>query len=171
MTETTKNSGDKLSVSSTKTLTLKRGGVEQGVVRQSFSHGRSKAVVVEKVKRRIAPPTEKPDGGVAAAPKRLTPTAKGLTPAPGETAPTTTTAAAAKPGVVLRPLTQAEMDARASALDKAEQVEVQEREAAKLRAEALRVQREAEQKQRANAAARKAQEEQRHAREESTKKR
>ena len=52
MTETTKNSGEKLSVSSTKTLTLKRGGVEQGVVRQSFSHGRSKAVVVEKVKRR-----------------------------------------------------------------------------------------------------------------------
>ena len=56
MTETTKNSGEKLSVSSTKTLTLKRGGVEQGVVRQSFSHGRSKAVVVEKVKRRIAGP-------------------------------------------------------------------------------------------------------------------
>src|SRR5271170_822020 len=58
MTETTKNSGEKLSVSSTKTLTLKRGGVEQGVVRQSFSHGRSKAVVVEKVKRRIAGPGE-----------------------------------------------------------------------------------------------------------------
>ena len=58
MSETTKNSGDKLSVSSTKTLTLKRGGVEQGVVRQSFSHGRSKAVVVEKVKRRIGGPGE-----------------------------------------------------------------------------------------------------------------
>ncbi|PWB64912.1 MAG: hypothetical protein C3F17_05790, partial [Bradyrhizobiaceae bacterium] len=49
MTET-KNPGEKLSVSPTKTLTLKRGGVEQGVVRQSFSHGRTKAVVVEKVK-------------------------------------------------------------------------------------------------------------------------
>ena len=58
MSETTKNTGDKLSVSSTKTLTLKRGGVEQGVVRQSFSHGRSKAVVVEKVKRRIGGPGE-----------------------------------------------------------------------------------------------------------------
>lgn len=33
------------------TLTLKRG-VDQGVVRQSFSHGRTKAIVVEKVKRR-----------------------------------------------------------------------------------------------------------------------
>ena len=67
MTETTKNTGEKLSVTSTKTLTLKRGGVEQGVVRQSFSHGRSKAVVVEKVKRRIAPPAEaKPAEPVAA---------------------------------------------------------------------------------------------------------
>src|ERR1700736_4189675 len=60
MTETTKNAGEKLSVTSTKTLTLKRGGVEQGVVRQSFSHGRSKAVVVEKVKRRIPGPGEAP---------------------------------------------------------------------------------------------------------------
>src|SRR5665647_1920104 len=43
----TKNPGDKtLSVGSSKTLTLKRTGVEQGVVRQSFSHGRTKQVVV-----------------------------------------------------------------------------------------------------------------------------
>ena len=168
MTETTKNTGEKLSVTSTKTLTLKRGGVEQGVVRQSFSHGRSKAVVVEKVKRRIASPTEKTDGGVAVAPKRLTPTAKAATPA--ETTPITTPTAP-KPGVVLRPLTQAEINAREAALDKAEQVEVLEREAAKQRAEALRVQREAADKERADAAARKVQEEQRHAREESTKKR
>src|SRR5687767_11107759 len=48
----TKTPGDKtLHVSPSKTLTLKRP-VEQGTVRQSFSHGRSKAVVVEKVKRR-----------------------------------------------------------------------------------------------------------------------
>ena len=39
------------------TLHLKRP-VEQGTVRQSFSHGRSKAVVVEKVKRRILTPGE-----------------------------------------------------------------------------------------------------------------
>ena len=37
----TKTTGEKtLKVAPTKTLTLKRG-VEQGVVRQSFSHGRS----------------------------------------------------------------------------------------------------------------------------------
>src|ERR1700758_95413 len=76
----TKNSGEKLSVTPTKTLTLKRGGVEQGVVRQSFSHGRSKAVVVEKVKRRISgrgeatPETPPADRG--AAPKRAGATAK-----------------------------------------------------------------------------------------------
>src|ERR1700720_4992887 len=57
MVETTKNSGDKtLSVTPTKTLTLKPRGVEQGVVRQSFSHGRTKAVVVEKGKRRLGGP-------------------------------------------------------------------------------------------------------------------
>jgi hypothetical protein len=57
-----------LSVASTKTLTLTRGGVEQGVVRKSFSHGRSKAVVVEKVKRRLGTPvTEEERLAIAAA--------------------------------------------------------------------------------------------------------
>ena len=52
--------GDKtLHMAQTKTLSLKRP-VEQGVVRQSFSHGRTKAVVVEKVKRRIVGPGEAP---------------------------------------------------------------------------------------------------------------
>src|ERR1700730_14517788 len=53
----TKNPGDTLSVALAKTLTLKRP-VEAGIVRQSFSHGRSKAVVVEKVKRRVIAPGE-----------------------------------------------------------------------------------------------------------------
>src|SRR6266487_2234545 len=68
MTET-KNTGEKtLSVNPTKTLTLKRG-VEQGVVRQSFSHGRTKPVVVEKVKRRVLGPGEaRPEPAPAAAP-------------------------------------------------------------------------------------------------------
>ena len=53
MAETTEKTGEKkLSVSPTKTLSLKGRGIEQGVVRQSFSHGRTKAVVVEKVKTR-----------------------------------------------------------------------------------------------------------------------
>src|SRR5215831_12576959 len=57
MTETKNPSEKTLSVTSSKTLTLKRG-VEQGVVRQSFSHGRTKPVVVEKVKRRVIGPGE-----------------------------------------------------------------------------------------------------------------
>ncbi|WP_332122954.1 translation initiation factor IF-2 associated domain-containing protein, partial [Azorhizobium caulinodans] len=52
----TKTPGDKtLHPAPGKTLTLKRP-VEQGTVRQSFSHGRSKSVVVEKVKRRVFAP-------------------------------------------------------------------------------------------------------------------
>ena len=88
MAETTKNTGDKLSVTPTKTLTLKPR-VEQGVVRQSFSHGRSKAVVVEKVKRRIGPGETRAGAGCgprapSAAPKRSAapaPAAKAAAPA------------------------------------------------------------------------------------------
>src|SRR5258705_12004983 len=72
MTET-KNHGEKtLSVTPTKTLTLKRG-VEQGVVRQSFSHGRTKAVVVEKGKRRIVGSAEARAGELTQAPDRPAP--------------------------------------------------------------------------------------------------
>jgi translation initiation factor IF-2 len=69
-----KNNGDKpLTVG--KTLSLKRP-VEAGVVRQSFSHGRTKAVVVETVKRRTIGPG-------AAAPAKAAPAveAKAATPA------------------------------------------------------------------------------------------
>ena len=52
----TKTPGDK-KISVGKTLTLKPR-TETGVVRQSFSHGRSKQVVVETVKRRTIGKTE-----------------------------------------------------------------------------------------------------------------
>ncbi|MGB6322380.1 MAG: translation initiation factor IF-2 associated domain-containing protein, partial [Xanthobacteraceae bacterium] len=120
MTETTKNSGEKLSVTPTKTLTLKRAGVEQGVVRQSFSHGRSKAVVVEKVKRRVAGPGEvkaepaAPAPDRSAAPKRAGAPAK---PIAAAVAPATAAPAIAPKasGVVLRTLTDDERNARAHA--------------------------------------------------------
>jgi translation initiation factor IF-2 len=173
MTETNKTTGEKLSVSSTKTLTLKRSGVEQGVVRQSFSHGRSKSVVVEKVKRRTIGPEAKADAG--ATPDRpgvqkrvVTP---GKSPAGAAAAPASGAAAAKHVGVVLRPLTREEIDARATALDKAERVEVEERRAAEERAEAVRIQKAAEQKERSDADARKTQEEVRRAQEQTTKKR
>ena len=74
----TKTPGDKtLHPAPGKTLTLKRP-VEQGTVRQSFSHGRSKAVVVEKVKRRVIAPGEAghtPAAAPAAAPAAPRPAA------------------------------------------------------------------------------------------------
>ena len=119
----TKTSGDKtLSVGPPKTLSLKRP-VEQGMVRQSFSHGRSKAVVVEKVKTRtIASPSKAPPPQSAAAPS---PAPAPPAPAPAPARPTPTTVAppprpAGPPrpqtGVVLRTLTEDERDARARAL-------------------------------------------------------
>ena len=72
MTET-KNPGEKtLTVTPTKTLTLKRS-VEQGMVRQSFSHGRTKAVVVEKVKRRTVSDGKTVEPATVAAPPASTP--------------------------------------------------------------------------------------------------
>src|SRR6187397_2993251 len=119
MTTDTKSSGEKtLSVSSTKTLTLKPRA-ETGVVRQSFSHGRSKAVVVEKVKRRIgpgeakapepAPPAVAPAPDRGAIPRRGGVVQRG---APA-TVPTPAPPAPKPSGVLLRTLTKEEQDRRA----------------------------------------------------------
>jgi translation initiation factor IF-2 len=175
MSETSKNSGEKLSVSSTKTLTLKRGGVEQGVVRQSFSHGRSKAVVVEKVKRRVGPGEGKPETAApveragTAAPKRIASTAKA--PAAAPAAPNTAPAAApAKPsGVVLRTLTEEERSARAHALADARLREAEERKIAEEEARIRQTREEADKAERMKAEARKRDEEDRRKHDEETK--
>src|SRR5216683_1222099 len=136
MTET-KNPGEKtLTVTPTKTLTLKRS-VEQGVVRQSFSHGRTKAVVVEKVKRRTVGPGDGKavESAPAAAPALSVPRRGAAAPAArGATGGATTTAAVpasvpgGKPsGVVLRQLTEEERTARAHALAESKVSEVEER--------------------------------------------
>jgi translation initiation factor IF-2 len=140
MTET-KNPGEKtLTVTPTKTLTLKRS-VEQGVVRQSFSHGRTKQVVVEKVKRRTMGPG---DGKVAeTAPAATPPAAAPRRGAGGRVAAGGATQHApgtGKPsGVVLHQLTEEERTARAHALAESKVSEAEERriaeEAARRRAE------------------------------------
>ena len=121
-----KNPGETLTVTPTKTLTLKRTGVEQGVVRQSFSHGRTKQVVVEKVKRRMVGPGEakaEPAPAAAAPQPRRAPMPSGRA-APASSAP----APAGKPsGVVLRTLTEEERSARAHALADAKVREAEER--------------------------------------------
>src|ERR1700722_190595 len=171
MSETTKNTGDKLSVSTTKTLTLKRGGVEQGMVRQSFSHGRSKAVVVEKVKRRIGPAEARPEPAAAApaaAPKRPAPLAA---PAARAAVPAATPSAASprQSGVVLRTLTADEQSARAQALAGAQMREHEERERAEEEARIRQTREGAERAERAAAEARKLNEESRRKHDEETK--
>src|SRR5271169_4326468 len=96
------------------TLHLKRP-IEQGTVRQSFSHGRSKAVVVEKVKRRVLGPGETaPPGAPAPAAPPAKPT---ISIAPGRPAPAAPARPAAPPppktGVVLPTLTAEQREARA----------------------------------------------------------
>ena len=131
----TKDTGEKtLSAARPKTLTLKRS-VESGTVRQSFSHGRSKQVVVEKVRRRPVGPGAEPDQAPAA--KRASVRAVPAQPAPmavPKVAPAAAKTAAAdlaaglKPsGVVLRTLTEEERDLRGKALADARVREAEER--------------------------------------------
>src|SRR5437763_5888635 len=128
MAETTeKTTEKKLSVAATKTLSLKGRGIEQGVVRQSFSHGRSKAVVVEKVKSRTAarPRGEAAPAAVAPA-KRAGPGVSAAAQAPAAQVPPAQVAPP-PPAVVLRTLTDEERTARARALGDARQREAEER--------------------------------------------
>jgi len=161
----TKNPGDKtLSVSPTKTLTLKPR-VEQGTVRQSFSHGRSKQVVVEKRgKRRIgadAPAAEPP---AAAKPEPAKTAAPPRTSRPGTPAP-----ARSGSGVVLRTLTEDERSARAMALADARAREEEERRAAEAEAARRKSREFIEQQEREAAEARRKAEEERHRLEEEAK--
>src|SRR5689334_6583576 len=119
MTET-KHPGEKLTVSPGKgTLSLKRPGVEQGVVKQSFSHGRTKAVVVEKVKSRRG--EAKAEAAPAAAPSAspATPVRRGAATGRGAAAPAAAPGAKPPGGVVLRRLTDEELSARDRALESA----------------------------------------------------
>ncbi|MFD1792907.1 translation initiation factor IF-2 [Ochrobactrum soli] len=158
------NDDKTLGVTPKKTLTMKRPGVEQSTVRQNFSHGRTKAVVVETKKRKFSRPDDKPEVE-AAAPK---PAVASAAPVAQPKAPAAPAAAApvAKPhvaqqqqrpvqqrpnqqaprprpadrsGMVLNTLSRSEMDARRRALEEAQVREVEERaravEEAKRRAE------------------------------------
>src|SRR5436190_15199468 len=175
MSDTKTPDGKTLSVKPT--LSLKRSA-ETGVVRQSFSHGRSKQVVVEVKKRRTAGADGKPEAAApAAAPvaKRAAPAApaaKTATPAAAAPAATPAPAAAApKPsGVVLRTLTDEERNRRAHALGDARLREAEERKIAEEEAK-IRQQRDAiEKTDREAAEARKREEDERRKHDEVTKK-
>ncbi|MBO6509848.1 MAG: translation initiation factor IF-2 [Roseibium sp.] len=132
----TKNPGDKtISVERGKTLGLKRGGGDQGTVRQSFSHGRSKAVVVEKKKRRVVIPGQEPKPEAPApTTQRLEKPAeaprKPQQPDPQATKQARRSASGQRQkgnGNVLRTLTKEEAAARAAALQMAKEREVEDR--------------------------------------------
>ena len=99
-------------------LSLRPGGrldlgktVDGGSVRQSFSHGRSKVVQVEVVKKRPAP------GAAPAKPAAAAPAAKPAAARPAAPAGATSPGPAGKPPAGTRPLTQAEIAVRQRVLD------------------------------------------------------
>jgi translation initiation factor IF-2 len=102
-----------------KTLTLRGSGISQGTVRQNFSHGRTKSVVVETRKRRINKPGDTPAASDAA-PKETKPAA------PAQAAPTP------KPAVEMPAsnLSKNELEARTRALEEAKARENVDREKA-----------------------------------------
>ncbi len=123
MSETNETEGKTARGARKMTLNVRRT-VESGHVRQSFSHGRSKSVLVEKKKRRAigaggaAQPVEEP------APKPAPVVAE--TPAPKQQPEE-----ARRVGVVLPQLSDEEKDARKRALTDARQREAAERDKAK----------------------------------------
>ena len=125
----TKSDDDKtLSVTPKKTLTLKRPGMEQGTVRQNFSHGRTKSVVVETKKRKFSIGGDKPEAAAAA--PVFTPK-----PAPAPVAPAPVVQEAPKPpversGMVLSDLSASEIEARRRALEGSKVREVEDRQKA-----------------------------------------
>jgi translation initiation factor IF-2 len=169
--------GDKkLSVPS-KTLTLKPR-VETGTVRQSFPHGRTKQVVVEKRgKRRVggdgpisdashAAPEPVAAGGKAAAPAAAkAPLGGGRSAA----APAPSVPPRKPSGVVLQTLTEDEHAARVSALADARAREIEERRQAEEEAKRRASREGIEQAEREAAEARRKAEEERHRQEEEAK--
>jgi len=136
------------------TLNVRRT-VESGHVRQSFSHGRSKSVLVEKKKRRsvgsgTAQPLEEPKPSPRVAEAPATPK-----PRPEE-------AQARRVGVVLPQLSEDEKDARTRALADARQRDAVDREKAKESADLQVVTEEQRTKEREEAEERQRKEDARH---------
>ena len=161
----TKTPGDKTLSVPTKTLTLKPR-IETGTVRQSFSHGRTKQVVVEKRgKRRVggdasAAESHAPEPAVAKAAPVKAPLARpAAPPAPPRS----------NSGVVLRTLTEDERSARASALADAKVRDIEERRLAEEEAKRRNSKEGIEQAEREAAEARRKAEEDRHRQDEEAK--
>jgi translation initiation factor IF-2 len=156
----TKSDDDKtLSVNVKKTLSLKPAGVTQGTVRQNFSHGRTKQVVVETKKRKFPLPGEKPAPVVVApvlVPKPAPVVAK---PVVVEAPKPKPAPVPERPGVVLNELSREEMDARRRALEGSKVREVEDRQRATEEARRRAEEEERRKKEREESARRQAEEE------------
>ncbi|MCX8570206.1 MULTISPECIES: translation initiation factor IF-2 [Hyphomicrobiales] len=124
MSDSKSGDDNTLSVTPKKTLTLKRPGAEQGTVRQNFSHGRTKQVVVETKKRKFSMPGEKHEPAPvqvqapAPAPAPVAPRPQPV--APVTVAPVVRETPRPQPersGMVLNELSRGEMEARRRALE------------------------------------------------------
>ncbi len=151
----TRNTGDKTIhvPQQRKPLGLKPRGVERDTVRQSFSHGRTNTVQVERKKRRIVMPGEGKAETPQAAPPAPRPAPETITITPRDTIPPEPPKPSPRAGLVLRQLSEDEIDARARALadarlHEAEERRIAEEQAARRTAEAERLRREREEAER-----------------------
>lgn len=183
------NSGDDktLSVTPKKTLTLKRPGIEQSTVRQNFSHGRTKQVVVE-TKRKFVKPGEQaaPAQQTVFAPKPATPQPQPPAqpqpqpqsqaqppaqpqprpqPRPQQAAPAAQEQRRPAPpqpdrgGMVLNELSRGEMEARRRALEGSQAREMEDRQRAAAEAKRRAEEEERRKREREESARRQAEEE------------
>jgi len=163
MTDTKSGDDKTLTVNTKKTLTLKRPGVEQGTVRQNFSHGRTKSVVVETKKRKFSVPGERTEGNS----QQVTLAPRPQPQAPRPVAPTQQLQSdrvrpplqTERSGVVLNDLSGEEMEARRRALEGARGREAEERRRAQEEAQRRAEEEERRRKEREDSARRQAEEE------------
>ncbi len=162
MTDTTDNKDKKLG----STLTLKRPAVEQSRVKQSFSHGRTKTVVVETKRKRFG--DDKPAAPTVSEAKPAFQTK----PRVAEQAPSVRPSAPVgnKAGVVLRTLSPDEREARERALSDSRVREAGERKRQEEELVRRRTQEELDSVERDAAAKRKAEDDARHRAEETGRK-
>ncbi|MDX8468104.1 translation initiation factor IF-2 [Mesorhizobium sp. VK23B] len=153
----TKSGDDKtLSVTPKKTLTLKRPGLEQGTVRQNFSHGRTKSVVVETKKRKFSLPGDKPE---PVAPSVFTPKPAAAAPAPAVQEAPKAPPPPERSGMVLNELSRGEMEARRRALEGSKAREIEDRQRAQEEAKRRAEEEERRKREREESARRQAEEE------------
>jgi translation initiation factor IF-2 len=144
------------------TLTLKRPAVEQSRVKQSFSHGRTKTVVVETKRKRFGD-DNKPAANVPPPESRQEHQPRPRIATQDAPAATVRPAAPqARPGVVLRTLTADEREARERALADSKVREQQERKRQEEELVRRRAQEERDRIEREAAAKRKAEDDHRH---------